>query len=668
MRRCYLLLFISFLSATLYCQPFSCNGDLLISLDQTATSYQTQKVSFGPFGSIFFYPIKSFSGGHFEAIGFNPMDNYLYGAKQNSNEIVRLKADESFETIGQVPFVTELNVSAGDCSPQGQYICIENDLDQILVFDVINNFELVRQIDLFWDPESSFSGPFTARLGDLTIDPTNPTIGFGFQGNFVGPDLSPAASRGFLHRINLNLNDPDVGMVTPIGQISTPEVRKIGSLFFNEFGGLFGYGSIAEGNDLKQNTLVQIDKFTGESFVFPWTGPTGNLSDGCSCPYTFTFQCDVNPKDVLCTDSKLTYNFSINNRFFQDVPSATFFDSLPSGMIIESIEGNFTGDITAGTGVGTGFLEINNLFIPGGGFVNISIEVQVNDIPIDFVDNQAFLSNLPDRFGNTLASDDPGSMGEIGDATTVVGNAQSLTEFAIDITPPSDCINANDAILKLSSPVFISGQSYEVKMRNEDWEVSSWQVNIDDNNSFVLENMLAGDYSLFQMTPQSSNCSFEIRDTTINIIPPNEQLSAEVITNSPICENAILTLNAELAPLGTVKWIGPGINSTELENTIPSANPNFTGTYEMVASYGACEQVRTFDVEVAPAIEANIDGKNEYCERETVQLLGEGEGEVKKFSWSSPQGKISEEPAFVIESMATEHQGEYRLVIDLPQW
>ena len=43
--------------------------------------------------------------------------------------------------------------------------------------------------------------------------------------------------------------------------------------------------------------------------------------------------------------------------------------------------------------------------------------------------------------------------------------------------------------------------------------------------------------------------------------------------------------------------------------------------YEMVFSYGVCEQVRKLEIEVAPDIEAKISSKDNYCERDTVQVF-----------------------------------------------
>ncbi len=664
MRCVFYILVFSLYTTSLICQTFSCDGNLLISYNQNAAFNQTSKVNFGPFGTLFFDPIKSFQGGQFDALGYNLVDNYIYGIDQISNNIVRLKADESFEIIGDPAVVSSPDITAGDCTPTGQYLCIENNLDQILIFDVINSFELVKSEELFWDSESINSGTFTAKLGDLAIDPTNSNFAYAYQGNYITTDLEPVSTRGFLHRININPNDPNFGMVTPVGKLSTNEVRKIGSLFFDVEGNLFGYGSTESGLILRQNKLIQIDKFTGSSSVFPWNGPTALTSDGCSCPYTLTFQCNVNPKDVLCTDSKITYNFSIVNRFPLGISEVFFQDSFPQGMIIENITGNFDGNIRAGTGIGFSNLEIEDLQIPIGGVININVDILVNDIPIDFVDNQAFLLNLPDRFGNILPSDDPGTSGTIGDPTTVIGNAQILNDFQINVTQPSNCFDVDDVIVQLSSPVFIPNETYEVKLRNENYEENSWIVDIDNSNSFSIQNILPGEYTLFAITPQSSNCSFEMKDTTIDVVAPNELLAASAESNSPVCAYSTLTFIAEASPGSTIEWDGPGLSSNDFQTSLLNAQPINSGTYNMIASLGFCEQIRTIEVEVAPDIQTEIIGKKEYCQREPMNLIAEGNGDIKTYIWRDPNGDQSFDRELNVASMSSAQSGQYNLILN----
>ena len=112
----------------------------------------------------------------FDALGFNSKDNFIYGVQQNSNAIVKLRRNNTYDTVGIVGIVDTLHSFAGDCISDGLYMCHDGILNQILVFNVIDDFKLIDRINLFWDPSSQNSGPFRTRIYDFAIDPNNPNI------------------------------------------------------------------------------------------------------------------------------------------------------------------------------------------------------------------------------------------------------------------------------------------------------------------------------------------------------------------------------------------------------------------------------------------------------------------------------------------------------------
>jgi len=203
---CYpLILFIGLYNSVLS-QPFTCDGRLILATVTTVTN--TQRINFGSFGIPSYGSISSYLGERFDAVGFNPKDNFIYGFRASSNSFVRLHSNGSFDILGSLTNNNPLEVYAGDCNPEGLYFCHENISDKILIFDVLDNFELQREIELFWDPNSINSGPFTTRLDDFAIDPNNPTIAYSFQGN----DSEPFPTKGYLLKINLDLTDEEVGI------------------------------------------------------------------------------------------------------------------------------------------------------------------------------------------------------------------------------------------------------------------------------------------------------------------------------------------------------------------------------------------------------------------------------------------------------------------------
>jgi len=610
---------------------------------------------------IFYNQFNQYSGGNFNALGFNSRDNYIYAAKANSNEIVRLKADNTFEVIGEVPDLDELTTTAGDCTPDGYYLVHDQVLDQILVFDVVDDFALINRIDLYSD-----AGGFTARIDDFAIDPTNTKVAYSFQGSYFDADLEPDATKGYLLQINLDFQSPDLGKVTPIASVPTEIARKIGSLKFLTDGSLFGYGGTATNASGNQNELLSINKFSGTVSKFLNTGPGAINPDGCSCPYNLNFSILSDPNFAPCTDSKLTYTMTINNQTFHDIPNASITDTLPEGMLISNITGDFSGNLAVGTGIGTRVFQLDNLQVATKSVVTIQLETTIVDLPTGLISHQGILTNLPpDKFEHFLVSDDPNNPGN-KTPTTILSDDQILETFDVTITNPTDCLLPFDGSVKIASPTFTPGIEYRINMRNEDFEEFTKNVLIDEQQAFEIDSLLPGEYTFYQIAPRNSKCSFAMKDTTITIVGPNEMIRADVTTNAPICAGATLELAATVfPPEGTVEWTGPGRSKyTDLNVVIDTAISAQSGIYEMVFSYGICEQIRELEVVVNPDIAANIGGSTEFCERDTLRLIAEGAGDLQTFAWTNPADIQLTNQILEIPFANFEQEGWYELIID----
>ena len=651
------------LSDALWSQKFSCNGSMLLSFNQGGSPNNLADIALGPFGTVIYSQINIFDGGQFDAVGYNPIDNYIYGVSVNTNRIMRIMSDGSYEVAGEVEDIDILSVSAGDCTADGRYLCHDNQLDQLLLFDVIDDFKLVERIDLYWQGDGS---PFTARLDDLAVDPNQPSLAYSFQGNYFDPDLDPFARRGFLISINIDPDDPNVGMVTPIARVPEDVIRQISALYYINEGLLYGYGSTEQGPDPRQATFVSIDTRTGNVVAMDETGPTGSITDGCSCAYSLTFENDAEPRGLLCSEVETTYTLNINNRFFQDLEGISLTDTFPEGMVIEAVSNGFQGTIQEGTGVGTRFLNIDNLSIPARSQFDIKIRVRVLDLGLEFNGNQAHLRNLPERYGNSMVSDDPDTDGFLGDVTDIWIVAQDLEEFTIDIDPPTECLNANDARVYVTSPTLVPDIDYEVIIRDQDYIEEQFSVTIDDRRGFMLDSLLPGAYEIIQINTAASECSFALNDTLIYIIPPNEDVTATMTTNAPLCEGESLRLSGEMTPVGTISWEGPfDFKSAEKNTILPSVIPAQSGLYTMRARYGFCEQVKTVDVSIAENIGARISGEFTYCERDEIRLSANGKGEGLSQSWSTPSrlGEF-EDDVLIIENATLDERGQYALIMD----
>ncbi len=653
------------ISPSVLSQTFPCDGKLLFLTNQGFGPSQVYSVFFGPFGTQSYGLMSIYNGRQYDALGFNPVDSYIYAVAQNTNEISRLKSNGTAEVVGHVDFVDTLYVTAGDCSFDGRYYCFDNHMDQLLIMDVSNRFELLDRVDLYWDPNSANQGAFKTQIDDIVLDPNDPTIAYTFQGDYEDEGLGPEATKGFMHSINIDATSPNYGMVTPLFRIPVDMIRQIGSLMYTSNGRLYGYGSDHINFSTLQNKLIEIDLINGVARPTEARGPSAVNTDGCSCPYNLSFSNNIEPRDALCTKSEITFQLSITNRFYQGIDQLRVRDTVPEGMIIKSIEGNHQGQIMSGTGVGEKWVVIEQIYLPPKATITIDIVAEINDIEIDLIANQAFLENLPQRLGSVMMSDDPQSIGFVGDPSQFYGVPQKIEEVFIDVNHPTDCFTPDGSAM-VRIPVLTSGESYSVDLRNEDYDIINWQVELDDNNTFLIENMAPGEYELYKIQPNDMNCSFAMRDTTIDIIAPNEIITTHIETNSPICENATLELLAFMSPEGDVTWNGPTLSNHIYPDFIFfDSDTTLNGTYEMIAQYGFCEKTEYTNVMVAPEINATIQSDPEYCSREAIRLKAAGKGMLSSFIWKNPNGDVvSKDSTIDFRAISLADSGFYQLIID----
>ncbi len=658
----YIQLFIAlgFVSA-LSGQRFSCDGQLLVATYDGSSTAILRPV-YIPFNPPFLSPFVRYLDQSFDALGFNAKDNYIYGIKENTNTIVKLKKDSSFDIVGAVSIVDTLKSNAGDCTPEGLYMFHDYGLNQILVFDVVDGFELLDRIDLFWDPSSSNSGDFRSQIFDFAIDPNNPSVAYAHQGAFEHPSLAPAATRGYLLQINLDFDDPNLGMVTPFQFVDRNAVTHLGGLVFDSQSSLYGFGSSDTGLNPTQNRFYSINPFGGDVSQVLTHIPESVYSDGCSCPYSFSFTSLIPLTGIYCNNDLQEFTLILENNAFIGLDGVILTDTFPDGMMIEEISSTFKGNISLGTGIGSNILEISDLEIPGKTIIEIRIKVRTIDAKVGDAYNQGFLRNLPARFEGEMRSDQLGTQ-LVGDPSLYSVCARELEDVTWQIISPTDCIEANDGKIIFSSPQFFSGQEFEVGLRNKiGWEETITQVVIDDNNSFTVDSISPGDYQVFNLRSLSENCSLAIEDTTVLVEPPNDLLVLEAMTNSPICEGESLLLDGSVSPAGSIRWTGPRSFGSDLSfATIENTEENRTGEYKVVGTYGFCEQIKYLDVDVKLPVDASIIGKSEYCERDSLLLSAVGEGNLEH-SWTGPNGLVLEDSILVNANVNSDAEGYYEVI------
>ena len=355
-------------------QPFVCNGDYYLT--STSGNTTVYKVEIDVNGDATFNALPNNVGLVVNAIGYRTTDNFIYSINTNNNDLYRIDAS------GDGTFIANLNLPAShsfygaDFTADGKYMVFigtsSSQGSNILAFV---DFEAGG----FPVTTLPITNASNIQVTDIAFNPiSNLLYGYDSQGD------------------RLIVIDPDTGELIsgfPGNQIAS----RIGAVFFDSFGGMYGYG----GNN--GSVLFEIDPTNGNVAVAA-NGPSSSNKDGCSCPYTVRLNKLVEPLETTPC-SEVTYYFAIANVSSVTQTGVTLEDQLPPDLLITEILDNpYGGDIISG--VNTDLLSITNMMIPPG-FDTLSIRVEVSQDAVGVYKNQARLENVPLLLSQTMVSDNP---------------------------------------------------------------------------------------------------------------------------------------------------------------------------------------------------------------------------------------------------------------------
>ncbi|MCB0562788.1 MAG: gliding motility-associated C-terminal domain-containing protein [Phaeodactylibacter sp.] len=383
-------------------QPFTCRGSfyLAIAPQSSSTVYEVQ-VSQAT-GNVTFNGLPAGPVGFvLNGLGYRSTDNFIYAVNSETGGLYRIDSNGAAFSLGLPEGMpSSASYPAGDVSPDGKYL---------VLLSVSGGFNGSTEAIIFVDLETAnhpartvnFPGNNSA-VYDIAFDPTDEATLYGWDA----------------------LNQRLVIIDTEAGQILTPFAADntggtLGSIFFDAFGNLFGYGS-SPGTG-SQNSFFSIDKTTGE-VIIEATGPAAQRSDGCSCPYTVQMKKRVEPVQAIPC-SELTYYFELANASGRVQVDLTFEDVFPEGFLISAIDNPVGGTITAG-GVGTTRLRIEGIDLPEGRSI-LAVTVTVPDNAFGVYKNQATLSGLPEGLGTVAVSDNPATATQ-NDSTNVFIDSLSI--------------------------------------------------------------------------------------------------------------------------------------------------------------------------------------------------------------------------------------------------
>lgn len=366
----------------------SCDGRMFLSQGAAAgnTSLYRADQSTNPFT----YPTIGTGGHRYNALGYHPTDNYLYGISTSSRELLRVNADGSTTSLGNLTGLPVGDYNAG-------------------TFDNVGNF-YVR-------PSTSNN-----RLYRIDIDAMTATLitmtGGGVGGSIVAADL--AWVNGMLYTITndtgrLYAINPGSGALTAIGPAYSLAVS-------GSFGALFGApnGLFASGNN---GGFYQIDLTNGARTLIS-ASPSSSNNDGANCPTAnLMFRSDLSmtktntpasgpndqPNDTWMPGETRTYTIVVGNAGLFGASGVKVSDPLPAGITAASWTCSGTGGGTC-TASGSGGIN-DTVTLPVGASVTYQMTFTVPTTHTGALTNTATVTpgpttTDPDTTNNTATDTD----------------------------------------------------------------------------------------------------------------------------------------------------------------------------------------------------------------------------------------------------------------------
>lgn len=365
------------------CEPFSCDGQfyqtILRSGDMRFYRVEPDPVTFVPISNLTALGLPA----SINSIAYNPVDNFIYGIHDDSpHQCHRIDANGNLTYLGNVTGLPN-DTYAGCMDANGVYY-------------VTGRHGRLYTIDLT-TLTATLIGTHGADPADIAYNPDD--------GQLYGFDMSTDR----LMRI-----DPITVNTTYIGASST-QFRAFGAMYFNTQGKIIAYGDDQTISSTDQESLVQIDPYTGVISVLG-IGLNTNGNDGCSC--TFGIDMTKAGPSSVSDNNTFRYTFKIFNRTATVLNGLDFQDVLANGLVWASEPQNVHGVTISGaalTGTSMANLNISNVQ-PGLDSFTIDVFVPCGYVGANPYANQATLGNLPAPYPSSIVSDDPNTL-VIDDAT-----------------------------------------------------------------------------------------------------------------------------------------------------------------------------------------------------------------------------------------------------------
>ena len=379
--------------------PFLCDSSLYIVIGSGAANpfsqlnridRSTNPFTFTPIGS----PVSEYN---YNALAYNPVDNYLYAIVEvatatspfQSGEILRIGENGIPISLGQAQGdAFTYSPNAGTFLADGTYI-------------VGRQANPIYSLDVTTSPPTAISrGQVTnTSFEDIAVNPYDTTSGRVY-----------AIDDNTDRLVYFNINNPAAGSTPAIPGGSSTFNHDRNSQFFDIYGNLL-YHSASTSN-------LYIVKSDGSAELLA-SSDTGDTHDGASC-FAVGLTKDVSATEPVPAGQSVTYTYRIANS--SSIPmNLTLADDLRtvgdySGSIdfeSETPVGGFYGEINAASGnivldSNNQVLTVSDIVVAPQSFATVTAEVVIpENAEPEIYYNQATLTGMPPGFLSLVASDYP---------------------------------------------------------------------------------------------------------------------------------------------------------------------------------------------------------------------------------------------------------------------